>query len=76
MTTDTDFTAELVELPNPIPLRVRGGVYLGVVIIAALVLVVPDVLTAIQTGAWGEAAASVNATLTLIAGLIATQNLR
>ena len=62
-------------MTNPIPQKVRSIIYLACVILGAAVLNVPDIIAAVQTGDWSGAAFKVSATLTIIGGIVAQQNI-
>lgn len=62
-------------MKNPIPSGARNVVYLACILMAAVVINLPEILAAIQTGDWSAAASKASATLMLVAGIIAKQNL-
>lgn len=62
-------------MENPLPRNVRVWIYFLLVAAGIVVSNLPDVVEATQTGDWSRAAASLNATIAQLAGVIALANL-
>lgn len=62
-------------MKNPLSMTVRSSLYFALVILGVVVQNTPDIAMAIQTGDWNGAGASASATIGMIAGIIALNNL-
>lgn len=63
------------EVPNPIPMKTRGQIYVASEVIGALVMVVTAILVVVGLDEWVAVASAVGGAASLLAGRLARNNL-